>query len=71
MAEFMAESVVLDGGMAGRNRPCPTAEFPGGKGGGAYKFSDPGGLIILTDAKGISEEQKQRMSSQLLRTEGS
>ena len=33
MAEFMAESVVLDGGMAGRNRPCPTAEFPGGKGG--------------------------------------
>ena len=32
MAESMAESVVLDGGMAGRNRPCPMTEFPGGKG---------------------------------------
>ena len=32
-AEFMAESAVLEGGMAERNRPWPMAEFPGGYGG--------------------------------------
>ena len=32
MAESMAKSVGSDGGMAGQNRPCPTAELPGSNG---------------------------------------
>ena len=58
VAESMAESVGLDAGMAGRNRPCPTAEFPVDKVQGVWRMRDGTGcseFIVLINASMLAK----------------